>query len=87
LLGVEAPIFCLDSRLTDDGGFVSLKHRPPFTPISLRGRVDPRTTLRLEGLDQLKNPLTSGIEVATFRLVAWYQVRYRVPQFSYNMKA
>jgi hypothetical protein len=35
--------------------------------ISVRGRVDPRTTVRLEGLDQLKNPVnSSGIEPATF---------------------
>jgi hypothetical protein len=36
----------------------------------------------LEGLGQLKNPVTSyGIELATFRLVTYYlnQLRYRVP--------
>jgi hypothetical protein len=39
--------------------------------ISVRGRVDSRATVRLEGLAQLKNPVTSsGIEPATFRLVA-----------------
>jgi hypothetical protein len=36
--------------------------------------------VRLEGLDQLKNPMTSsGFEPATFRLVAQFP-RYRVLQ-------
>jgi hypothetical protein len=40
--------------------------------ISVRGRVDPTATGRLEGLGQLKNPITSsGIEPATFRLVTY----------------
>jgi hypothetical protein len=39
--------------------------------ISVRGRVDARVIVRLKGLGQLKNPMTlSGIEPATFRLVA-----------------
>jgi hypothetical protein len=39
--------------------------------ISGRGRVDPRDIVRLEGLDQLKNPMiSSGIEPVTFQLVA-----------------
>jgi hypothetical protein len=39
--------------------------------ISVSGCVDPRVVVRLEGLDQLKRPITSsGIEPATFRLVA-----------------
>jgi hypothetical protein len=40
------------------------------------------TIVRLEGLRQLKNPMTSsGIETATFRLVAYClnRLRYRVP--------
>jgi hypothetical protein len=40
--------------------------------ISVRGSVDPRATVRLEGLGQLKTPMTSpGIELAAFRLAAY----------------
>jgi hypothetical protein len=68
----------LDNRLTDDGEVVSLRRRPPFTPpgrflvlISVTDCVDPRARVRLTGLGQLKNAMTSsGIEPATFRLVA-----------------
>jgi hypothetical protein len=39
--------------------------------ISVRGGVDPTVIVRLEGLGKLKNAITSsGIEPATFRLVA-----------------
>jgi hypothetical protein len=50
--------------------------------ISVRSWVDPRAIVRLGGLDQLKNPMTSsGFEPATFRLVAYClnQLLYGVP--------
>jgi hypothetical protein len=50
---------------------------------TLRGSVDPRAIVRLEGLGQLKYPVTSpGTETATFQLVAQClnQLRYRVPR-------
>jgi hypothetical protein len=47
----------------------------------IRDWVEPRAIVRLEGLLQLKNPITSsGMEPVTFRLVAQYlnQLSYRV---------
>jgi hypothetical protein len=40
----------------------------------------------MEGLGNVKNPVTlSGIETATFRLVAYVnQLRYSLPTFSYK---
>jgi hypothetical protein len=51
--------------------------------ISVRGWVDSRAIVWLEGLGQLKNPMTLSVfEPATFRLVAecLNQLRYRLPQ-------
>jgi hypothetical protein len=49
---------------------------------SVRGRVDPRVIVWLEGLSQSKNAMTSsGIDTATFQLVALClnQLRYWIP--------
>ena len=62
----------------EGGKVVSPTHRPAVTPqeiflvlISVRGWVDLRAIVRPEGLCQWKVPVTpSGIELATFRLVA-----------------
>jgi hypothetical protein len=67
----------LNNRLTD-GSEVSLTRWLPFTPqedfwysFLIEAVVEPRTRERLEGLDEMKNPMTaSGIEPATFRLIA-----------------
>jgi hypothetical protein len=72
---VDAPTFS-DIRLTDGGKVVSTTRRLLFTPrrflvlISVRGCVDPRTIVRLEGLGKLKNSPLPGLEPASFWLVA-----------------
>jgi hypothetical protein len=68
----------LDNQLTDDGEVSTFSAGRPLTPgrflvlISVRGLVEPRATVQLEELGQLKNPMTSsGIEPITFRIVAY----------------
>jgi hypothetical protein len=70
------PPHFLDNRLTDDGEIVSLMLRRPLLPgrflvlISVGGSIDPKATVRLEGLGQLKSPMTpSGMEPAPNRIV------------------
>jgi hypothetical protein len=57
--------------------------------ISVRGWVDPRAIVRLEGLGQLKYSISSGLECVTFLLVAWCrnQLRYRVPPIQWVPRA
>jgi hypothetical protein len=87
---VEAPRISGQSK-HEGGKVVSPTHRPLSPPpppetllvlISVRGWVDPRATVRPKGLSQPKIPITkSGIEPATFRLVAQRldQPRHGVP--------
>jgi hypothetical protein len=59
--------------------------------VSVRGWVDPRVTVGVEGLDEFKNPMTSSeIKPVTFRLVALclnqlcYRVRHATQSSLYN---
>jgi hypothetical protein len=60
------------NRLTDVGEIVSFTLRSLFTPRKILLKAESISAIvRLEGLGQLKNPVTSsGIEPATFRLVS-----------------
>jgi hypothetical protein len=63
--------YFLDNRLTDGGEVVSLTRRPSaLYPQEDSWYLFLLVAVRLEGLGQLKYPMTSGIEPATFRLVA-----------------
>jgi hypothetical protein len=81
----------LKKKSAPEGGKIfSSTHRPPLPPqeiflvlISVRCWVNTRATVRPRGLRQWKIPMTlSGIELATFRLVAQWpnQLRHRVPR-------
>ena len=88
LQDVGAPSVSRQSA-NEGGKVVSSMHRPSLPSqerflvlISIRGWVDPRAIVR-PGLSHRKVPVTpSGIEPATFRLVAQClnQLRHRVPQ-------
>jgi hypothetical protein len=69
--GREGPLGCEMAWLSASRDGRSLPPGRFLILVSLKGSVDPRATVRLEGLGQLKNTMTSGIEPATFRLVAY----------------
>jgi hypothetical protein len=71
LLSQKAIPHFLNNRLKDGREVVSHVRRPPFPPRKFTAtQVDSKVTVLLEGLGQLKNPVTSSvIESATFRLV------------------
>jgi hypothetical protein len=71
------PPHFLENRLTDVGEVVSLTRLQPIIPIRIlilipvTDKVNPRSIVRPEILGKLKSRVTSsGVELATFRLVA-----------------
>jgi hypothetical protein len=86
-------IHFLDSRLTDGCEVVSLTN--PLSPgrflvlISVRNSVESRATVGLEGIGQLRNPMTlSEIQPSTFNLgvCCLKELCYRVPQYIYSLR-
>jgi hypothetical protein len=65
------PHFLDRLQMVDRSAALCLQEDSWYSFISLRGGVDPRAIVCMEGLGQLKNSVTSsGIELATFQLVA-----------------
>jgi hypothetical protein len=72
--------------------FLALRSGRPFPPgrfmvlIFVRGLVDPRVIVRLEGLGQLKNPMTSVLKcykiASSSSMNAWCSWRARKPKYS-----
>jgi hypothetical protein len=65
------PVTVLDSRLTDGNEVVSLtRHPAAYPPGVFTVLISATAIVRLEGLGQQKySVISSGIELATFRLV------------------
>jgi hypothetical protein len=71
VIGHTGPLDCETLRLQSFSWESAHRWRQGYQTyvfVSVRGWVDPRAIVRLEGLGQFKNP--SGIEPATFRLLA-----------------